>query len=33
VRCTQSLTAMGTVTTAEFDDTCGNLMQITAQTG
>ena len=31
VRFTQEPTAMGTVTTAVFDDTCGNLIQIAAQ--
>jgi catechol 2,3-dioxygenase-like lactoylglutathione lyase family enzyme len=31
VRFTQPPTAMGAVTTAVFDDTCGNLIQITAQ--
>jgi catechol 2,3-dioxygenase-like lactoylglutathione lyase family enzyme len=33
VRFTQPPTAMGTVTTAVFDDTCGNLIQIAAETG
>ncbi|MDQ1476489.1 MAG: hypothetical protein QOE62_1718 [Actinomycetota bacterium] len=32
VRFTQPPTEMGPVTTAVFDDTCGNLIQITAQT-
>jgi catechol 2,3-dioxygenase-like lactoylglutathione lyase family enzyme len=31
VRFTQEPTAMGPVTTAVFDDTCGNLIQIAAQ--
>ncbi|MDQ1482407.1 MAG: hypothetical protein QOF35_483 [Actinomycetota bacterium] len=31
VRFTQKPTAMGPVTTAVFDDTCGNLIQIAAQ--
>ncbi len=31
VRFTQPPTEMGPVTTAVFDDTCGNLIQITAQ--
>ena len=31
VRFTQPPTAMGAVTTAVFDDTCGNLIQIAAQ--
>jgi catechol 2,3-dioxygenase-like lactoylglutathione lyase family enzyme len=31
VRFTQPPTAMGTVTTAVFDDTCGNLIQIASQ--
>jgi catechol 2,3-dioxygenase-like lactoylglutathione lyase family enzyme len=31
VRFTQSPTSMGPVTTAVFDDTCGNLIQITEQ--
>ncbi len=31
VRFTQPPTDMGTVTTAVFDDTCGNLIQIAAQ--
>jgi catechol 2,3-dioxygenase-like lactoylglutathione lyase family enzyme len=31
VRFTQPPTAMGTVTTAIFDDTCGNLIQIASQ--
>ena len=31
VRFTQPPTAMGTVTTAVFDDTCGNLIQIAAE--
>lgn len=30
---TQPPTSMGPVTTAVFDDTCGNLIQIVAQTG
>jgi hypothetical protein len=29
VRFTQGLTVMGPVTTAVFDDTCGNLIEIT----
>ena len=33
VRFTQPPTDMGSVTTAVFDDTCGNLIQITAQKG
>jgi catechol 2,3-dioxygenase-like lactoylglutathione lyase family enzyme len=33
VRFTQEPTAMGPVTTAVLDDTCGNLIQIAAQTG
>jgi catechol 2,3-dioxygenase-like lactoylglutathione lyase family enzyme len=33
VRFTQEPTDMGTVTTAVFDDTCGNLIQIAHQTG
>jgi catechol 2,3-dioxygenase-like lactoylglutathione lyase family enzyme len=33
VRFTQEPTAMGPVTTAVFDDTCGNLIQITQQAG
>ena len=33
VRFTQPTTDMGPVTTAVFDDTCGNLIQIAAQTG
>jgi catechol 2,3-dioxygenase-like lactoylglutathione lyase family enzyme len=32
VRFTQPPTAMGAVTTAVFDDTCGNLIQIAAET-
>lgn len=32
VRFTQEPTAMGGVTTAVFDDTCGNLIQIAAET-
>jgi predicted enzyme related to lactoylglutathione lyase len=32
VRFTQPPTEMGPVTTAVFDDTCGNLIQIAAQT-
>jgi catechol 2,3-dioxygenase-like lactoylglutathione lyase family enzyme len=32
VRFTQLPAAMGTVTTAVFDDTCGNLIQIAART-
>jgi predicted enzyme related to lactoylglutathione lyase len=32
VRFTQPPTEMGAVTTAVFDDTCGNLIQIAAQT-
>ena len=31
VRFTQPPTEMGTVTTAVFDDTCGNLIQIAAE--
>jgi predicted enzyme related to lactoylglutathione lyase len=31
VRFTQPPTEMGSVTTAVFDDTCGNLIQIAAQ--
>ena len=31
VHFTQEPTAMGPVTTAVFDDTCGNLIQIAAQ--
>jgi predicted enzyme related to lactoylglutathione lyase len=31
VRFTQKPTEMGLVTTAVFDDTCGNLIQIAAQ--
>jgi catechol 2,3-dioxygenase-like lactoylglutathione lyase family enzyme len=31
VRFTQEPTAMGAITTAVFDDTCGNLIQIVAQ--
>lgn len=33
VRFTQPPTPMGPVTTAVFDDTCGNLMQITSPAG
>ena len=33
VRFTQEPTAMGPVTTAVLDDTCGNLVQIAAQSG
>ena len=33
VRFTQRPTDMGSVTTAVFDDTCGNLIQIAAETG
>ena len=33
VRFTQPPTDMGPVTTAVFDDTCGNLIQIAAETG
>ena len=33
VRFTQPPTEMGTVVTAVFDDTCGNLIQIAAETG
>ena len=33
VRFTQQPTAMGPVTTAVFDDTCGNLLQIASQDG
>jgi catechol 2,3-dioxygenase-like lactoylglutathione lyase family enzyme len=33
VRFTQEPTEMGPVTTAVFDDTCGNLIQIAHQTG
>jgi catechol 2,3-dioxygenase-like lactoylglutathione lyase family enzyme len=33
VRFTQPPTVMGPVTTAVFDDTCGNLIQIAAQAG
>ena len=33
VRFTQEPTAMGPVTTAIFDDTCGNLLQIEAMNG
>ena len=33
VKFTQPPTAMGPVTTAVFDDTCGNLIQIAHQTG
>jgi catechol 2,3-dioxygenase-like lactoylglutathione lyase family enzyme len=33
VRFTQEPTAMGPVTTAVLDDTCGNLIQIAAQNG
>ena len=33
VRFTQPPTPMGPVTTAVFDDTCGNLIQIAEQTG
>jgi catechol 2,3-dioxygenase-like lactoylglutathione lyase family enzyme len=33
VRFTQEPTDMGTVTTAVFDDTCGNLIQIARQAG
>lgn len=33
VRFTQEPTAMGPVTTAVLDDTCGNLIQITAMNG
>ncbi len=33
VRFTQEPTRMGPVTTAVFDDTCGNLIQLTQQTG
>lgn len=33
VRFTQPPTAMGPVTTAVFDDTCGNLIQIAQQAG
>jgi predicted enzyme related to lactoylglutathione lyase len=31
VRFTQPPTAMGSMTTAVFDDTCGNLIQIAAE--
>jgi catechol 2,3-dioxygenase-like lactoylglutathione lyase family enzyme len=33
VRFTQAPTRMGAVTTAVFDDTCGNLIQIAAENG